>query len=273
MTTRNVESYERRLNEAAERAGPEKGTLAKVLAGELRAEHRIAIRERDAAAAVLHRQHGWTFTRLCIAINGRPNKVAAVRAGVEAVTEPLPTLSAEEAEAALTAAQADVAKLWELYKRAKEIGQAAGGLPETVEEAAAELQLPEDPKDRALAASEQLAAVTAEYHQTVADRNRGAAALIEHADWSKRNAAQLAGAYVGHLYDYIGHTDKAEADPDRVAELAGKTRSLEAQKKALTSARDTAIREMSRSMGPSEIARELSMLDERIVQIRGAAKA
>jgi hypothetical protein len=269
MDSTTLATYKQRLNEAAERAGPEQGTTIKVLAGELRAAHRDAIRERDTAAASLHRDHGWTYTKLCIEIHGRPSKVAAVRAGVEAVAG-APKLTAEAAETAFRAAQERVEGLWGLYKQAKELEKNAGASQLTVADAAAELQLPADPHERVKAAMAQLETVNAEYDTTIEMRNRGAAALIDHAGWSKRQAAQLAGVYVGRLYDYEGTTQKTEADPDRVVELAAKTRRLDALKKALMVARDSAIRELARTTRPADLAREYDLSDERIVQIRDA---
>lgn len=261
MTT--IDTYRKRLK-AAERAGPDKGTAARILAGELRAAHRQAIQARDRAAAGLHYHHGWTFTALCTAIHGRPNKVAAVRKAVELAGKP-PRQAAAKSEDAFRHAQGDVEQLWALYKDAKALEEAAnGGAEQDVT-----LNLPADPRKRAAAAAEQLLGVSGEYKDTVEERNRGAAALAVHQGWAKRNAAQLAGMAVRDLYPYEGTATRAEADPDRVAQLAAKVRQLAARKKALTAARDDALRTLAgQGVGPSELARLVGRTDERMVQIR-----
>lgn len=261
MTT--IETYRQRLTEAAERAGPDKATAAQILAGELRAAHRQAIKDRDRAAAGLHYHHGWTFTALCTAIHGRPNKVAAVRKAVELAGKP-PRQAAAKAEDTFRHAQGDVEQLWALYKEAKALEEAANG----VGEADVTLDLPADPKARAKAAAEQLRKISDEYRRTVEARNRGAAALTVHAGWANRSAANLAGMAVRDVYPHQDTAKKAEADPDRVAELAAKTRQLQARRKALTAARDDAIRALSATMGPAEIARLVGVTDERVVQVR-----
>lgn len=259
-----IETFRKRLNEAAGRAGPDKTRAARILAGELRAAHKQAIQARDKAAAVLHYHHGWSFTRLCTEMHGRPNKVAAVRMAVELVGKPA-RQSGVKAEAGFRAAQGDVAQLWALYKQAKAMEEANGGGEPDVR-----LNLPKDPKARAQAAAEQWRDVDTELTKTVEARNRGAAALVVHLKWAKRQAAALAGMAVRDLYPHEATAKKADADPDQVAELGAKTRQLQARRKALTAARDEAIRELSATMGPSEIARLVGRTDERIVQVRQA---
>ncbi|MEU7802604.1 hypothetical protein AB0B10_25430 [Micromonospora arborensis] len=101
-------------------------------------------------------------------------------------------------------------------------------------------------------------------------RNRAAAALITQAGWSKRQAADLAGAAVRDIYPHEKTAPKSEADPALVARLAAQARQLTAMRVALTGARDEAIRELSESLGPAEIARLARRSDERVVQIRDA---
>lgn len=266
-TTTRFDTYRGRLTQAAERASPDQATHALILAGELRAAHKQAIAERDARAAALHYHHGWTFTALCVAMHGRPNKVAAVRTAVEK-TRPARRLSKSRAEESFRQAQQDVQELWTLYKEAKELEKRAndgGPGPDVV------LDLPGDAPQRAVAAAEQLYAVDAEYRAAVELRNRAAAALIVHANWPKRSAAALAKAAVRDLYPHEKTAPKPEADPQLVAERAEEARRLAERKAALVRARDQTIRALSKSMGPAEIARLVKLTDERVVQIRDGA--
>ncbi|MCZ7423709.1 hypothetical protein O7605_29800 [Verrucosispora sp. WMMA2121] len=257
-----IEAYARRLAAAGgERAGP---TQAKMLAGELRAAHGRARTVRDSAAAALHYHHGWTFTQLCTVIHGRPNKVAAVREAVEKAARTRRT-SAARAEEALLLAQHDVRELWALYKRAKALEAAAtddGAGPDVI------LDLPSEPRALISTAAAQLRDVSCQHADIVQRRNRAAAALTVHAGWSKRQAAGLAGAAVRDLYPQERTAVRGEAEPHLVAGLAEEARQLDAWRAALIQARDGAIRELSATVGPAELARLAQVSDERVVQIR-----
>ncbi|XTZ13891.1 hypothetical protein ACQSSU_20555 [Micromonospora echinospora] len=264
-TTTTIDTYRSRLAGAAERAGPERSTTAAILAGELRAAHGRASDERDRAAAALHYHHGWTVTRLCTEIHGRPNKVAAVRKAVEEAGRPRRT-SAARAEEAFRAAQSEVQELWTLYKEAKALADQPG----TAAEPEVTVDLPNDPAERITQAAEQLATLGASYSDVVERRNRAAAALVVHAGWAKRQAAGIAGAAVRDIYRHEKTAPAEEADPELVARLAAEARQLGALRSALTRARDEAIRVLAETVGPAEIARLARITDERVVQIRDA---
>ncbi|MFC0504848.1 hypothetical protein [Micromonospora costi] len=53
-----------------------------------------------------------------------------------------------------------------------------------------------------------------------------------------------------------------------MARLAAEARELAARRSALVRARDEAIRDLSASMGPAELARLAGVTDERVVQVR-----
>ncbi|MBC9000473.1 hypothetical protein [Micromonospora aurantiaca (nom. illeg.)] len=263
-----IHTYRARLAEAAERAGPDRAITGRILAGELRAEHRKALGVRDRHAAALHFHHGWSWTQLCTEIHGRPNKVAQVREAIEKVTPPR-RVSAGRAEEAFKIAQVDVRELWALYKQARALANepAVAASPD----ADVVLDLPDVPIARLEAAAGQLETTNRAYADAVEARNRAAAALTKHAGWSNRQAAQLAGAAVRDIYPHQASAPRSEADPELVAERAGEVRRLAALRAALTRARDGAIRELSASMGPAELARLARLTDERVVQIRDAA--
>ncbi|GHJ52876.1 hypothetical protein Nm8I071_21830 [Nonomuraea sp. TT08I-71] len=262
----NTDTYRSRLAEAADRVGLERATAGRILAGELRAEHRRTLADRDRAAAALHFHHGWTFTQLCTEIHGRPNKVAQVRAAVEKTTPPR-RASKARAEETFRAAQGESRELWALYKQAQTLRDealTAAPAPEVV------LDLPGAPIARLQVAAAQLDTATREHASAIEARNRAAAALTQHAGWSNRQAAELAGAAVRDIYRHQASAPKSEADPELVAKLAAEVRRLAALRTALTRARDEAIRELSASMGPAELARLAGVTDERVVQIRDA---
>lgn len=275
-TSTNFDDYRRRLAAAAGRASPDRETEARMLVGELRAAHKRAIALRDKAAAGLHYHHGWTVTSLCVAIHGRPNKVTAVREAIESAPRP-PRLSKRRAEEAFQEAQRDVKELWALYKQAKALGTES-----STDGAGSELELdlPSDPRARAVAAAEQLEALAVELKADVEARNRAAAALTVYAGWPKRSAAALARAAVRDLYPHEKAASKSEADPRLVAEKAEAVRRRTTLKAALVRARDEAIRELTAENGeseppggrmrPADVARLVNLTDERIVQIRGA---
>ncbi|MEU3455613.1 hypothetical protein ABZ671_18730 [Micromonospora sp. NPDC006766] len=269
-TTEPVDTYRNRLAEAAERAGPDRPTAGKILAGELRAAHRRALAERNRWGAALHFHHGWTWTQLCTEIHGRPNKVAQVREAVEGVTPPR-RVSKARAEETFKAAQGDVKELWALYKQASALAaeEATGA---DVADTDVVLDLPDASIARLEAAAEQLRTVSDEHADAMEARNRAAAALTVHAGWSNRQAATLAGAAVRDVYPHQAGAQKAEADPELVADRAGEVRRLAARRTALTRARDEAIRELSAGgMGPADLARLARITDERVVQIRDAS--
>ena len=276
-TTTNFDTYRQRLADAAERASPDRETEARILAGELRAAHKRASGLRDTAAAGLHYHHGWTFTALCVAIHGRPNKVTLVRKAVEEAPRPA-RRSKVRAEEAFQDAQRDVKELWTLYKQAKALESQPTGDGSASEVA---LDLPAGPQARAVAATDQLKVVAAELKAEVQARNRAAAALVVHAGWAKRSAAALARAAVRDLYPHEKTAPKSDADPQLVAEKAEAVRRLTSRRVALIQARDEAIREFTTRDGepsvdgrmrPADVARLVGLTDERVVQIRDAGR-
>jgi hypothetical protein len=217
----DLDAWKQRL-ETLEHAGPDASPAeANILAGELRAAHKTAIRDLDAAAARLNRDHGKTWTELCIAIYNRPNKVKIVRERGQLALDNMkvPRMPKAKAEAAFADHRDRVAELATLYKRASTIRNATSTAPaRSVDEIIASLDLPDDPVERERLAAERITEYRAEAEKLMVERNRTAAALVQHAGWTKAQAAKLVGRDRGRL-DFEQETRPEEADPERGQQL------------------------------------------------------
>lgn len=262
-----IETYRGRLAAAAERDGPDRAAVAAVLAGELRAAHAVALAQRDAAAASLYQHHGWTLSRICTEIHGRPSKVAFVRAAVDAAGRQ--RRRKEDVTAGeFATATAETGELWDLYKEANKLVEATSAAAAAEPVDPGELNLPTDPMERAKAAAAMLGEVLTELDQVTTHRNRGAAALVVHAGWKKRNAANVAGMAVRDIYPLETSVRPEEADPAALVRDAAEVRRLTARRRAVIAARDAAIRDLNGKIGPVELGKLIDRTDERVTQIR-----
>lgn len=253
--------------DAAERAGPDADPLTvTILAGELRAAHQVAVRDRDTAAAILHRDHGWTWSRLSTVLFGRNNKAVKVALYVQKVLDddrPVPKQAEDAAEAAFVEARDRANALWWLYRRAADLEKTlpAPALPDPPTPV---LDLPAEPLARIAAAQEQLVAAEESRKQTIAARNRAAMALVVHGDWMARRAAHLVGTSVARI-NTDGVAD--DADPRQVVQLAQDLRTVGVLMDALREARDTAIRELKGELDAAAIAAATGVSQARVSQI------
>ncbi|MCP2327636.1 hypothetical protein HDA40_006143 [Hamadaea flava] len=186
---------------------------------EIRSAYRRSLTERDAIAAHLVREEGWTLSEVAHAIRGVRHHTDWAET---IVTWTEPSGAVPDAERLLYPAQQTVEELRELHSLAAAKIQNSEEKP---------LAHEGDALERLMAEEGRLQQVRTFHDTAEAARDVVGANLVAHHGWRPRQVAALAGAEVPDItaaYEVARLSPPSEADTEYLLELAGLTDHLRA---------------------------------------------